>query len=149
MVADKPHLRLLGIHSGYSHCGLPQIKKLHHDLSRCRTMPTVLALAYSSNVTMFRSLHHRGEALPACREVATSLTNWHERFREEYRLSVDLLGTSEKNISSLSELMEAMATCLQGFCPRRSAHFSVIIHEESIQVSSRLSQCVITTFIIA
>ena len=112
-------------------------------------MPTVLALAYGPAVTMFHSLHRRGEALPACREVATSLTNWHGRFGEEYDLSVDLLGTSEKNISSLSELMEAMVTCLQDSCPRGSAHFSVIIHEESIQVSSRLSRCVIITFIIA
>ena len=106
-------------------------------------MPTVFTLSYGLTVTMFPSLHHRGEALPACREVAISLTNW----RDEYHLSVDLLGTSEKNISSLSELMEAMATCLQDSCPRGSAQFSVIIHEESIQVSSRPSWRIITFII--
>jgi hypothetical protein len=103
-------------------------------------MPTVFTLSYGPTVTMFPSSHHRGEALEACREVATSLINWHE----EYHLSIDLLGTSEKNIRSLSELMEAMATCLRDSCPRGSAQFSVIIHEESIQVSSRLSRRVIT-----
>ena len=53
-----------------------------------------------------------------------------------YHLSVSLLGTSEENISLLSELMEAMATCLQDYCPRTGTHFSVNFHKESIQVSS-------------
>ena len=98
---------------------------------------------------MFPSFHHPCEALQACREVATSLTNWHGFFgKDRYHLSVSLFGISEENISLLSELMEAMATCLQGYCPRDSAEFGVIIHKESIQVSSRLSCCEIT-FIIA
>jgi hypothetical protein len=101
-------------------------------------MPTVFALGdlfVGPTITMFPYFHHPGEALRACREVATSLTNWHGCFgKDRYHLSVDLFGTSEENISSLSELMEAMATCLQDYCPRRSAQFSVIIHEEFIQV---------------
>ena len=114
-------------------------------------MPAAFTLAYGPTVTVFPSLQHRGEALRACREVATSLTtgNWHGRFgRDGIHSSVDLLGTSEQNISSLSELMEAMATCLQDSSARGIAHFSVTIHEESIQVSSRLSRRVII-FIIA
>ena len=141
MVADKPHLQLLGIHSA-SLDRSPRIKKIHQDLSRCRTMPTVFMLAdlfEGPTITMF-PLHHPGKALRACREVATFLTNWHGFFgNDRYHLSVDLFGISEENISLLSELMEAMVTCLQDYCPRGSAHFSVIIHEESIQVSSQLS----------
>ena len=89
-----------------------------------------------------------GEARRACRGVARSLTNWHGCFgKDRYHLSVDLSGTSEENISLLNELMEAMATCLQDYCPRGSAHFSLIIHEDSIQVKSRPFQCVIAFII--
>ena len=89
---------------------------------------------------MFPAFHLPGEALRACREVSTSLTNLHGFFRQDrYRLSVSLLGTSERNISLLSELMEAMAICLQEYCPRGTTRrFNVIVHEESIQVSSWL-----------
>jgi hypothetical protein len=121
-----------------------QIIKLHQDLSRCHTMPTVFALGdlfEGPTITMRSYFYDSGEALPVCREVATSLTNWHGCFgKDRYHLSVGLLGTSE--------VMEAMATCLQDYCPRRSAQFRVIIHEYSIQVSSWLSRRVIP-FIIA
>ena len=98
---------------------------------------------------MFPAFHHPGEALRACRELVASLTNWHGFFGgDEYQLSVGLFGTSEENFSLLSELMEAMVTCLQDYRPRVSPHFSVIIHEKSIQVSPRLSRYALT-FIIA
>ena len=127
---------------------MPQIKKLHEGLSPGRTMPTVFTLAYGPAVTMFPAFHHPGAAVQACREVGASLTSWHGFFgQDRYHLSVSLLGISEENISLLSELMEAMAIRLQVYCPRGSAHFNVIIHEESIQVSSRLPQCVITPII--
>ena len=105
-------------------------------------MPTVFTLANlfeGPTIIMFPSFHHPGEALRVCREVATSLTNWHGLFgRDRYQLSVDL-GTSEENISFLGELVEAMATCLQGHRSWVNAYFSVIVHEKYIQVSSRLS----------
>ena len=130
---------------------LPRIDELYQGLSRCRTMPTVLSLSHWlwPTITMFPAFHRPDEALGACRDISTSLTNWHHggHLGEEYCLSIDLLGTLEKNISSLSKLMEAMATYLQDYCPR-GAHFSVVIHEKSIQVSSRLSWCVLT-FIVA
>ena len=95
---------------------------------------------------MFPAFLHSGEALPACREVATSLTNWHGLFGQYgYQLSVSLFGTSEENISLLSELMEAMATCLQDYYPRNRTEFSVIIHEKSIQAGVRLFRCVINS----
>ena len=115
-------------------------------------MPTVFPLANLSRgltVAMFPAFHQPSEALGICREVATSMTSWHEFCgKDGYHLSVNLLGTSEKSISLISELMEAMATCLQNYCPRGGTQFDVIIHKESIQVSSQLSCCVIT-FIIA
>ena len=115
-------------------------------------MPVVFTLADlfdGPTITMFPAFHHPGDALRACREVATSLNNWHGCFgQDKFHLSVSLLGISEENISLLSELMKAMAICLQDYCPRGSTHFNIIIHEESIQVSSRLFRCVIT-FIVA
>jgi hypothetical protein len=108
-------------------------------------MPTVFTLSYGPTVTMFPAFHLPGEALRACREVSTSLTNLHgfstQDRQDRYRLSVSLLGTSERNISLLSELMEAMAICPQHseYCPwDTTRRFSVVIHEESIQVSFRL-----------
>ena len=93
---------------------------------------------------MFPAFYHPDEALRACREVATSLANCPRFFGQDiYQLAVSLLGTSDENISLLSDLMEAMATCLQGYCPRDSnysTNFNIIIHEKSIQVSSRRSQ---------
>ena len=148
IVAGQPHLRVLGILSGGR---VPKIKELYQDLSRCRTMPTVFALAYGPTVMMSPAFRHPGEALRVCREVATSLTNyqWHGFFGQyRYHLSVNLLGTSKENINWLSELMEAMATCLHDYCSWGSTNFSVIIHEKSIQVSSRLSQSV-PSFMIA
>ena len=148
IVADKSHLRLLGIHSRNWHSLIPQINKLHQGLSRCRTMPTVFMLAYGPTVTMFPAFYRPGEALQACREVGASLTNWHGFFRQDrYHLSVSLLGISEKNISLLRELMEAMAICLQVYRPRGSIHFNVSIPEESLQVNSRLPRCVVTSII--
>ena len=101
---------------------------------------------------MSPAFHRPGEALRACGDVASSLVNnWSRFFRgkDGYHLSVSLLETSEDNISLLSELMDAMATYLQGYCPRASTEFSVIVHEKSIQVlSSRLSRGDLT-FIIA
>lgn len=118
------------------------IKELYQGLSRCRTKPTVFGLSYGSpTVTMFPAFHHPGEALRVCQEVATSISliNWHEFFGQDgYHLSVSLLRTSEENISLLSELMGAMATCLQDYRPRANTEFSVNIHRESIQVSSQL-----------
>jgi hypothetical protein len=116
-------------------------------------MPTVFALAdvfvMDRTITMFPAFHHPGEALRACREVASSLNNWSHFFRgkDGYHLSVSLLGTSEEHISLLSELMEAMATCLQDYRPRASTQFSVIIHEKSIQVSAWLSRHILSFII--
>ena len=114
-------------------------------------MPTVFAvddLFEGPEIIMSPAFYNPGEAPRACREVATSLTNWHGFFgKDRYHLSVDLLETSEENVSSLSELMEAMATCLQDHCPQGSAQFRVLIHEESIQVSYQLSRHIITVII--
>ena len=98
---------------------------------------------------MFPAFHYPGEARRLCGEVASSLKDWSHfsRRKDKYHLSVDLFGTSEENISLLSELMEAMVTCLQD-CPRARTDFGVIIHDKSIQVSSPLSRCILT-FIIA
>ena len=146
IIASQPHLQVLGI---ISDSRIPKIKELYQDLSHCRKiMPTVFALAYGPTITMSPAFHHPGEALRACREVATSLTNWHEFSEDTYHLSVSLHGTSDENVSLLSELMEAMAICLQDYCPQASTEFSVIIYENSIQVSSQLSRCVLI-FIIA
>ena len=115
-------------------------------------MPTVFALTdvyVGPTITMFPAFQHPGGALQACRDVASSLSNWSHVFRgkDKYHLSVSLLGTLEEDISLLSELVEAMATCLQDYCPRADTYFSVIIHEKSIQVSSQLSRCVLTLII--
>ena len=147
IVANQPHLRLLGIRTD------SRIPEINQGLSCCRTMPTVFALAdllVGHRITMFPAFHQPGDALRVCREVASSLNDWSHFFRGEdrFRLSVSLLGTSQENISLLSELMEALASCLQYYGPRASTHFSVIIHENSIQVSSQPSQGV-RTFIIA
>ena len=94
---------------------------------------------------MFPAFHYPGEARRLCGEVASSLKDWSHfsRRKDKYHLSVDLFGTSEENISLLSELMEAMATCLQDYYPRNRTELSVIIHEKSIQVGVRLFRCVI------
>ena len=87
---------------------------------------------------MFPSFHHPGEALRGCREVARSLSNWSYGFfgKDKYHLSVSLLGISEENIGLLCEMIEAMVTCLQDYCPRGSTIFRVVIHEKSIQAST-------------
>ncbi len=73
-----------------------------------------------------------------CREAVTSLIKFS---KWNHRLALDLLGISEENIGLAIEMAEAMRVCLQDDSLRLTCkHLRIVIHEDSVQVSSQLFQ---------
>ena len=90
---------------------------------------------------MLPSFYRPGEALQVFRETAVSLNKWHNGF--DGSLSLSLIGISEENISSLGEVIGAMAACRDYYPSKMYSCLNIVLHDKYIQVSCQASQYVL------
>jgi len=145
MIAEQPHLQLLGIcHFTIHHPDdlddfWAKINRLYQNPACHQTLPVVFMLNYDNNgITFIPSFYRHGGVLQACREIITSLIGWPNTYRQDAHhpptagfralypnvlcrhdqhgsLSISLIGISEENIGLFSEMMEALVICKQDF----------------------------------
>lgn len=102
-------------------------------------------------ITLIPSFYRPGKVLQSCQEILKSQRQWPTdslKYWTRYcDLSLCLLGISNENIDLLSEMMEAILTCVEddSLCASHSITFTM--HENFIQVSCWLFLYVLASIV--